>query len=248
MCLNSKEIRRDISANLACLSASICAKFRKAGLENNCRVTLNCKMRVENRHQAKYLENRTPLAIKADAVGAEAKMNNKFLYVVGIVAGLAFGPSSAQEVSTNRVDAKTDWSVFVEDNPTECWIVSSPKSTVNTRDGRVVAVKRSDILFFVAYRPGSQVKGEISFTGGYPFKGNSFVNVKIGTVAFEFFSDGEWAWPASPAEDNKVITSMKRGAEAVVSAQSSRGTKTEDTFSLLGFTAALEEAEKRCGG
>ncbi len=41
----------------------------------------------------------------------------------------------AQEASSNRVAANTDWSVFVEDDPTECWAVSAPKETVNTRDG-----------------------------------------------------------------------------------------------------------------
>ena len=40
---------------------------------------------------------------------------------------------------------------------------------------------------------------------------------------------------------------MKRGAEAVLTARSSRGTQTVDTFSLLGFTAAVEDAEERCG-
>jgi len=40
---------------------------------------------------------------------------------------------------------------------------------------------------------------------------------------------------------------MKRGSEAVVSGVSSRGTKTRDTFSLLGFTASIEDAEARCG-
>jgi hypothetical protein len=32
----------------------------------------------------------------------------------------------------------------------------------------------------------------------------------------------------------------------VVTGVSSRGTTTKDTFSLLGFTAALDEAERRC--
>ncbi len=156
-------------------------------------------------------------------------------------------PMQAQE-STNRVDAKTDWSVFVEDEPTECWVVSAPKSTVNTKEGKVVAVNRGDILFFVAYRPGTNVKGEVSFTGGYSFKEGTTVNMRIGSASYELFVDGEWAWPASAAEDIKIATSMKRGSSAVLTAISSRGTTTEDTFSLLGFTAALEEAERRCGG
>ncbi len=154
-------------------------------------------------------------------------------------------PATAQE-TTPRVDAKTDWSVFVADDPTECWIVSSPKSTVNTKDGKVVAVNRSDILLFVSYRPGSNIAGEVSFTGGYPFKEGTTVNMKIGSASYELFVDGEYSWPASAEEDRKIATSMQRGATAILTAVSSRGTRTEDTFSLLGFTAALEEAQKRC--
>lgn len=166
---------------------------------------------------------------------------------VGVAAGFAMlaGGVFAQQ-STNRVAAKTDWSVFVEQNPTECWGVSSPKETVNTKDGRVVAVRRGEILLFITYRPGSNVKGEISFTGGYPFAGGSTVNMNIGGTEFELFVEGEWAWPATPADDAKIITAMKRGASAIVTARSARNTITKDTFSLLGFTAALEEAESRC--
>lgn len=154
----------------------------------------------------------------------------------------------AQEQSTNRVAAQTDWSVFVEEDPKECWGVSAPKETVNTRDGRVVAVRRGDILLFVSYRPGEGVSGEISFTGGYPFADGSTVTLAIGDSEFEMFTDGEWAWPATAGDDVRIITAMKRGANTVLTGRSSRGTVTKDTFSLLGFTAALEEAEKRCSG
>ena len=169
------------------------------------------------------------------------------LGLAGATLALAATVVSAQEVSTNRVDAKTDWSVFVESDPTECWGVSSPKETVNTRDGRVVAVNRGDILLFVFYRPGAGVKGQVTFTGGYTFKIGSTVNLNIDGNEFELFSEGEWAWPASPEDDQKIIAAMKRGKSAILSAVSERsGTNTKDTFSLLGFTAAVQEAEKRC--
>ena len=152
----------------------------------------------------------------------------------------------AQDTSDNQVAAKTDWSVFEDTDPKECWAVSSPKETVNTRDGRVVSVRRGDILLFVTYRPEQSVSGEVSFTGGYPFASGSTVNLNVDGTEFELFTEGEWAWPASAADDAKIITALKRGASAILTARSSRGTTTKDTFSLLGFTAALEEAEKRC--
>ncbi|NCV18636.1 MAG: hypothetical protein EBW42_07685, partial [Rhodobacterales bacterium] len=46
--------------------------------------------------------------------------------------------------------------------------------------------------------------------------------------------------------DKKMVQAMKRGAKATLTGRSSRGTKTEDTFSLKGFTAAVEDASKRC--
>ncbi len=164
------------------------------------------------------------------------------------VAGIATTATAQQATSTNRVAAKTDWSVFVENGPTECWSVSAPKETVNTRGGRVVSVRRSDILMFVFYRPKAEVKGQVTFTGGYPFAPGSTVNLEVDGAEFELFTEGEWAWPASPADDAKIVTAMKRGTEAVLTARSARGTQTKDTFSLLGFTAAIEDAEKRCTG
>ncbi|MCF3592756.1 invasion associated locus B family protein [Rhodobacteraceae bacterium LMO-12] len=168
------------------------------------------------------------------------------LVLAGALAALAAFPISAQETSTNQVAAKTDWSVFEDKSPRECWAVSSPKETVNTKGGRVVAVKRSDILLMAFFRPDAGVAGQITFTGGYPFASGSTVNITVDGNSFELFTEGEWAWPASPSDDTKILTAMKRGAEAVLTGRSGRGTTTKDTFSLSGFTAAVEDAEKRC--
>lgn len=164
------------------------------------------------------------------------------------LAGLAGGGALAQSQSTNRVAAETDWSVFVEDNPTECWGVSTPKEMVNSRDGRVVAVNRGQTLLMVFYRPSAGAVGQVAFTGGYPFASGSTVNLDISGTTFELFTEGEWAWPATAEDDKKIIAAMKRGADAVMTGRSGRGTQTKDTFSLLGFTAAVEDAAKRCGG
>jgi hypothetical protein len=167
----------------------------------------------------------------------------------GIFTGLALalmaGQSLAQDTA-NRVAAKTDWSIFVEDSPQQCWVVSAPKTTVNTQDGRVVAVRRGDIFMFVSFWPASNQLGEVSFMGGYPFAEGSTVSLTVGESDFELFTDGELAWAASPEEDRQIATAMKRGVEAVVKGRSARGTTTTDTFSLMGFTAAYEDAQKRC--
>ena len=115
----------------------------------------------------------------------------------------------AQE-STNRVATMTDWSVFAEESPKECWGVSSPKETVNSRDGQPVSVRRGDILLFVTFRPGSG-GGEVSFSGGYPFAPGSTVKVNIDGQIYDLFSDGEWAWPATPEDDAALLAALKKG-------------------------------------
>jgi len=163
-----------------------------------------------------------------------------------LAASATGAPAQQQEESTNQVDAKTAWSVFEDKNPRECWAVSSPTKTVNTRDGRVVAVRRGDILLMTFYRPEAGVEGQVTFTGGYPFAKGSTVNLTVGDKKFELLTEGEWAWPASTADDAKVIAALKGGTDAVLTARSKRGTQTKDTFSLIGYTAAVEEAAKRC--
>ena len=161
------------------------------------------------------------------------------------VAAISFAATVgfAQE-STNRVATMTDWNVFTEESPKECWGVSKPKETVNTRDGQPVSVRRGDILLFVTFRPGKP--GEISFTGGYPFAGGSTVEVNVDGTPYQLFTDGEWAWPGSADDDAKLLAALKAGTTATLSARSGKGTQTVDTFSLRGFTAAMEDAEKRC--
>jgi invasion protein IalB len=156
------------------------------------------------------------------------------------------GAALAQDASTNQVAAKTAWSVFTEQTPRECWTVSAPTETVNTKGGNVVAVRRGEILFMTFFRPDAGVRGQVAFTGGYPFADGSTVGLQVGTDTFDLYTEKEWAWPASSDDDAKIITALKRGSDAVLTARSSRGTQTKDTFSLIGYTAAMDEAQKRC--
>jgi invasion associated locus B (IalB) protein len=173
----------------------------------------------------------------------------KMLAAVSVCIATISAPLAAvAQVSDNRVAANTDWYVFEETAPQkQCWSASPPKESVNTdQNGRVKAVRRGAVLLMVTYMPSSGINGQVSFVGGYPFKGGSNVTLEISGAKYQLFTEGETAWPATAADDAKIITAMKRGATAVLSGGSARGTRTKDTFSLLGFTASLAEASKRC--
>ena len=146
--------------------------------------------------------------------------------------------------------AHADWSVFVASDPKECYIVSPPKTSVARRDGQPAPdVQRGDIRLFVAFRPGENVSNEVSFTGGYPFREGSNVTLAVGSDSFALGpgrgDSGEWAW-TDPSDDARAVAAMRRGSTAKVTGTSARGTTTEDSFSLSGFTAAVEDAAARC--
>ena len=70
------------------------------------------------------------------------------------LASSGIGNFAVAQESTNRVATKTDWSVFTEATPQECWGVSGPKETVNTRDGAPVSVQRRHLA--VCHVPARQ--------------------------------------------------------------------------------------------
>lgn len=164
-------------------------------------------------------------------------------------AALSAGPAFAQ-ASAERVAAHNDWAVFVSGDPRECYIVSQPTESTAQRDGEAVEVNRGDIRLFVRFNAAESVSNEVSFTGGYPLSATTPVEVEIGQESFELTAgQGDangWAWPR-PEDDAGVVAAMRRGSTARVTGVSTRGTTTVDTFSLSGFTAAIEDAQERCG-
>lgn len=176
-------------------------------------------------------------ALRVGALGATL--------VAGALAGAA-APAAAQQVAS-RVAAHQSWSVFTADvNGKVCWIVSEPTSSKAFKGGKQVKVNRGDIYMMVSVRPGQGVTGEVSVVSGYPYKAGSEVKAEIGSDSFAMFTKGENAWLEGPEVDSRMIAAMKRGITADVTGVSSRDTQTVDTFSLRGFTAAVEEAQKRC--
>ena len=167
---------------------------------------------------------------------------------LAVCAALAAATPVAAQESNQPVASHSDWSVYVAGSPKECYIMTQPKSSDARRGGASVTVERGLIRLFVTFRPADEVANEVSFSSGYPLA--EPVRVEVGADTFSL-SPGtgdanDWAWPATPADDARLVAAMRRGADAKVTGVSTRGTTTIDTFSLIGFTAAVNEAEERC--
>ena len=167
--------------------------------------------------------------------------------LAGILTGVV-GPGAAGAQTQQRVDAKKDWSIFQAEAEGRkvCWIVSQPTKTAAFRNGKSVQVNRGDVFLMISIRPADGVTNEVSFLSGYPFKKGSEVKASVGRKKFTLFTEGENAWAPSAKDDAALIDAFRRGARAKVEGVSKRGTKTVDTFSLSGFTAALEAAVGLC--
>ena len=161
---------------------------------------------------------------------------------------LPLWPAEGQ-TTHDLVDSTRDWSVFEagEGDEKVCWIASSPTQWRALRGGDPVEVRRGDIYLMVAFRPGDEVEREVSFLAGYPLEEGSTVEAEVNGDEWEMFTVGESAWLSSSEKDAEVVEAFKSGADTKITGVSSRGTTTIDTFSLMGFTDAVEQARELCG-
>ena len=130
--------------------------------------------------------------------------------------------------------------------------------TTNTEKGKICfaqsvpskrgpeSFKREDSRIFVTFRPGENIKDEVSITSGHLYKPSSVV-AKSGKSSFSFFSQEKFAWLLDEREEKKFIKLMKRATNLIVKANAKNGTQTTDHYSMMGFTKAYNTAKKVCG-
>jgi hypothetical protein len=100
---------------------------------------------------------------------------------------------------------------------------------------------------FISTRPTEKVSNEVSvLVTGYVFKPNSEASVAVGGANFPMYTQNDGAWVKNAAEEAKLLDTMRKGADAVIKATSSRGTQTTDTFSLKGIGQAVDRASQEC--
>ena len=95
--------------------------------------------------------------------------------------------------------------------------------------------------------PSGQNKwNEFSIVAGYNYQPNSNPDVTIGDIKFQLFTSGSRAWSFSPSEDEKIVKYLKNSMKMKVVGTSSRGTITNDTYSLVGFSKAYQKINEAC--
>ena len=133
---------------------------------------------------------------------------------------------------------KGKW-IFVKDDE-YCYIGSIPIETDLPKEK-----KRGDTYILVYKMVGNQ-DSVIQVEAGYNYKLNKDIIIKIDNTNYKFYTTEDVSDSAWTNDDAKVIFAMKKGLELSITGESSRGTITNDTYTLKGFTSAFDQLTKDC--
>ena len=107
------------------------------------------------------------------------------------------------------------------------------------------SIKRDGSRIFVTFRPGDNVRDEVSVTSGHSYK-TSTVTAKSGKNDFSLFSQDNYAWLLDEKEEQGFIKIMKKATNLIIVARTTKGAETTDHYSMMGFTKAYNTAKKTC--
>ena len=149
-----------------------------------------------------------------------------FIFLIFLFITIAFSSQSFSE---------ENWQ-FVKDVE-YCFIQSSPLKT-DIPEGK--SRGEYGILVYIMHKNPDLI---VQITAGFNYKSSTAIEVKIDQGSYEFYTDADTAWAK---DDKKVIFAMKKGLELVTTGFSSKGTKVIDTYTLKGFTSAVNKLSEDC--
>jgi invasion protein IalB len=153
----------------------------------------------------------------------------------------AAAPGGAQPALLGQY---ADWGAFAATSGggKVCYALATPASTRTNPPNR----PRDPVYLFISTRPAENVHNEVSVIIGYQLKPDSEVNVEIGTNKFVMYTKADGAWISNAAEEARMVETMRKSADLVVTATSVRGTQSTDRYSLKGLSQALDRTAKEC--
>ena len=163
-----------------------------------------------------------------------------------------------------------DWNVFVgkAGKGRICYTLAQPK----TREP--AGMKRDPAYAFISNRPAEGVRNEVSFIMGFDVSAGTEAEAKADTKpagkpsrsdakskkaiaapvalvdenSFDLLPKGGNLWVKNAAREGMLIAEMKKGETLEIRAFSLKGNGSTDSYSLAGFSQAMERLQKECPG
>jgi hypothetical protein len=123
-----------------------------------------------------------------------------------------------------------------------CFALAKPTSSKTNPPNR----PRDPAYAFVSTRPAEKVVNEVSIMIGYALKPGSESSLEVGGSAYAMYTQGDGLWIKNAAEEEQMVSAMRKSAEATVKGVSAKGTETTDVFSLKGLSQALDRVAQDC--
>jgi invasion protein IalB len=152
-----------------------------------------------------------------------------------------------------------DWGVYQSQasKGRVCYTLAQPK------DRAPADLKRDPAYAFISDRPGEGVRNEVSFIMGFDVangpdessegeKGKKKqpairgATATVGDQSFDLLAKATNLWVKNAAKEGQLVDEMRKGATLEVKAASKKGNMTTDTYSLTGFSQALDRVLKDC--
>lgn len=100
--------------------------------------------------------------------------------------------------------------------------------------------------YIIVYKIIGNDQNIIQIESGYNYNLDKEIIVTIDNSSFPLYSTKDSPQTAWTDNDKKVIYAMKKGLNLTLTGESSRGTITNDIYTLKGFTAAINKLNKDC--
>jgi len=123
-----------------------------------------------------------------------------------------------------------------------CFALAKPSSSKTNPPNR----PRDPAYAFVSTRPAEKVVNEVSIMIGYALKAGSESSLEVGGSAYAMYTQGDGLWIKNAAEEEQMVSAMRKSAEVTVKGVSAKGTETIDVFSLKGLSQALDRLAQDC--
>jgi hypothetical protein len=123
-----------------------------------------------------------------------------------------------------------------------CFALAKPTSSKTNPPNR----PRDPAYAFISTRPAEKVVNEVSIMIGYALKPGSESSLEVGGAAYAMYTQGDGLWIKNAAEEEQMVSAMRKSAEVIVKGVSAKGTETTDVFSLKGLSQALDRVAQDC--
>jgi hypothetical protein len=148
-----------------------------------------------------------------------------------------------------------DWGVYQTKSGKGriCYTLAQPKERLPAN------LQRDAGYAFISDRPAEGVRNEISFIMGFDVAGAGDAGADpkkktvakdavavVGDQSFDLLPKGANLWVKNAAKEGQLIDEMRKGVKLIVKAASKRGNATSDSYSLSGFSQALDRVQKDC--